>query len=226
MGRSIATIVIVASLLTGAFGYALGARHQLAPVPALAADDCQSFPETGKQACGRFLQYWRDHGGLAQQGYPITNAFNEVSAVNGQTYQVQYFERAVFEFHPENAPPYDVLLSLLGREKLQAKYPGGDPSGTTAPPPPPTAFPRTAPGGGFTLTAHQVQDNVPGSQFLKPKAGNRFFAVDTTIRNTGSAAVHVNRYYFRLRTSDGRDYTFGTAPGPDPQVGLLDLGPS
>ncbi len=27
---------------------------------------------------------------------------------------MQYFERAVFEYHPENQPPYDVLLSLLG----------------------------------------------------------------------------------------------------------------
>jgi hypothetical protein len=29
---------------------------------------------------------------------------------------VQYFERARFEYHPENQPPYDVLLGLLGRQ--------------------------------------------------------------------------------------------------------------
>ena len=29
--------------------------------------------------------------------------------------RVQYFERAVFEYHPENQPPYDVLLSQLGK---------------------------------------------------------------------------------------------------------------
>ena len=28
---------------------------------------------------------------------------------------MQYFERARFEWHPENRPPYDVLLGLLGR---------------------------------------------------------------------------------------------------------------
>jgi hypothetical protein len=34
---------------------------------------------------------------------------------------VQYFERAVFEYHPENAgTPYTVLLRLLGADELQA----------------------------------------------------------------------------------------------------------
>ena len=30
--------------------------------------------------------------------------------------QVQWFERARFELHPQNAPPYNVLLGLLGNE--------------------------------------------------------------------------------------------------------------
>jgi hypothetical protein len=29
---------------------------------------------------------------------------------------VQYFERARFEYHPENAAPYDVLLGQFGRQ--------------------------------------------------------------------------------------------------------------
>jgi TolB protein len=72
------------------------------------------IPETGKRLGGRFLQYWREHGGLAQQGYPISNEFAEVSDLDGRSYTVQYFERAVFELHPENPPPFDVLLSQLG----------------------------------------------------------------------------------------------------------------
>jgi hypothetical protein len=35
---------------------------------------------------------------------------------------VQYFERAVFEYHPENAAPYDVLLSQLGTFRYRDKY--------------------------------------------------------------------------------------------------------
>jgi hypothetical protein len=73
------------------------------------------FPETGKRLGGRFLAYWQERGGLRQQGYPVSDEFREVSAIDGVTYTVQYFERAVFELHPEQQPPYDVLLSHLGR---------------------------------------------------------------------------------------------------------------
>jgi glucose/arabinose dehydrogenase len=46
---------------------------------------------------------------------------------------VQWFERARFELHPENQPPYDVLLGLLGNE-LRGR-PAGPPP--TPPPSPP-----------------------------------------------------------------------------------------
>jgi hypothetical protein len=82
------------------------------------------FPETGKHVGGRFLEYWQKNGGLAQQGYPLSEEFTEVSDLNGKPYTVQYFERAVFEMHPENPPPYDVLLSQLGTFRYQAKYNG------------------------------------------------------------------------------------------------------
>jgi hypothetical protein len=82
----------------------------------------RQFPQTGKRLGGIFLQYWNSHGGLAQQGYPISDEFDEVSDLNGQTYKVQYFERAVFEYHPENQPPYNVLLSQLGTFRQRAKY--------------------------------------------------------------------------------------------------------
>ncbi|MEA2573058.1 MAG: hypothetical protein QOH93_356 [Chloroflexia bacterium] len=77
------------------------------------------FAETGHYVGGAFLQYWQEHGGLAQQGYPISGEFTEVSPLNGKTYTVQYFERAVFEMHPENKPPYNVLLSQLGTFRYQ-----------------------------------------------------------------------------------------------------------
>ncbi|HKP54925.1 MAG TPA: hypothetical protein VJ183_20005 [Chloroflexia bacterium] len=90
--------------------------------------DCRAFPETGMSVCGLFLTYWNEHGALAQQGLPLTVEFAEVSDTNGKTYTVQYFERAVFEKHPENKPPYDVLLSLLGNSFYRQKYPGGAPA--------------------------------------------------------------------------------------------------
>jgi hypothetical protein len=94
-----------------------------------AADECVTFSKTGHQVCGRFLDYWRTHGELAQQGLPLTDPFTEISPTNHQPYTVQYFERARFEYHPDNEPPFDVLLGLLGAEQYKVKYP-------TTPPPP------------------------------------------------------------------------------------------
>jgi hypothetical protein len=102
-------------------------------LPTQAQTGCQLFKQTGKTVCGRFLQYWQTHGGLAQQGYPLSNEFTEVSDLNGQPYTVQYFERAVFERHPENAAPYDVLLSQLGTFQFKRKYPDGEPAGSQPP---------------------------------------------------------------------------------------------
>ncbi len=97
------------------------------------AGTCQTFKETGKSVCGKFLTYWLQHGGVAQQGFPLSGEFNEISDLNGKPYTVQYFERAVFELHPENPAPFDVLLSQLGRIQLARKYPNGAPSGVLSP---------------------------------------------------------------------------------------------
>ena len=88
----------------------------------------QFFPETGHMLRGSFYGYWHNHGGLAQQGYPITEEFTELNKLNGKPYTVQYFERAILELHPENKPPYDVLLSQLGTFRYKQKYPHGAPS--------------------------------------------------------------------------------------------------
>ena len=101
----------------------------LAPHPvSRAADECLTFPETGKAVCAPFLAYWQSNGGLVQQGYPLTDAFDEVNPTDGRTYRSQYFERSRFEYHPENTPPYDVLLGLLGREQFLLRYPQGRPA--------------------------------------------------------------------------------------------------
>jgi hypothetical protein len=80
------------------------------------------YPETGKRLGGKFLDYWQTHGGLAQQGYPISDEFTERSDLDGNLYTVQYFERAVFELHPKNQPPFDVLLSQLGTFRFRDLY--------------------------------------------------------------------------------------------------------
>ncbi len=94
--------------------------------PSLGSGGGRCF-ENGLCVRGRFADYWEQHGGLRQQGLPISPEFPEISPTNGQEYRVQYFERGRFEYHPENDTPYDVLLGLLGREQFLAKYPGGQP---------------------------------------------------------------------------------------------------
>jgi hypothetical protein len=81
-----------------------------------------TFTETGKTVKGKFLHYWLLNGGLPQQGFPISEEMEEVSETDGKAYTVQYFERAVFEWHPEHARPNDVLLSQLGTFRFRGKY--------------------------------------------------------------------------------------------------------
>jgi hypothetical protein len=71
-------------------------------------------PETGHCVWGRFLDQWRKLG-VPIVGLPLSDQFAE-QGTDGKTYTVQYFERARFEYHPENQQPYDVLLGLLGRQ--------------------------------------------------------------------------------------------------------------
>ena len=104
--------------------------------------NCRTFPESGHRVCGRFLAYWNANGGLAQQGYPLSQEFVETSPLNGRPYTVQYFERAVFEMHPENQPPYDVLLSQLGTYLGTASYAQGFPAQPAKYPSTSTGTPR------------------------------------------------------------------------------------
>ena len=51
----------------------------------------QFFPETGIPVQGRFLDYWQSHGGLAQQGYPLSERDQR-----GLRHRRQDLHRAVF----------------------------------------------------------------------------------------------------------------------------------
>ncbi|MDQ3704913.1 MAG: hypothetical protein M3437_06780 [Chloroflexota bacterium] len=126
--------------------------------------DSRTFPETGHTVKGKFLKYWDEHGGLAQQGYPISGEMQEQSDTDGKTYTVQYFERAVFEAHPENQPPNDVLLSLLGVFLYKQKYDGSTraPSQTPSTAPDAVKFPETGKSvGGKFLAYWKAHGGLP-----------------------------------------------------------------
>jgi hypothetical protein len=91
-------------------------------------DGCAYFEQTGFNVCGDILTYWQSNGleldgqagktmqeSLALFGFPLTGEF-ETTMADGSTRTVQWFERARFELHPENDPPFNVLLGRLGVE--------------------------------------------------------------------------------------------------------------
>ncbi len=106
------------------FSQIYGADWQQLPGDTSATPGCQFFRETQFNLCEPFLSYWRQGGGLARFGYPITRQRQEM--IEGREFTVQYFERRRMELHPENAgTPFEILLGLLGRDVLAA---GGTPT--------------------------------------------------------------------------------------------------
>lgn len=143
----------------------------------------RTFPETGKMVRDRFLEYWETHGGIYQQGYPIADEFEEVSDTDGKTYVVQYFERAVFEYHPENKEPYDVLLQLLGVETYKQKYGSA-------------GAPNQVPNRGGMSVA--FAGNYVGGQFLE------FWSRSGGIAQLG---FPISNEFREVSALDGKEYT-------------------
>lgn len=97
-----------------------------APLPANTTSTADStyFPQTGHSVGFGFRAYFMSHGldigdpgismreSVALFGYPISQEFTDPAT----GYSVQYFQRAVFEYHPNNSPQYQVLLQRLGAD--------------------------------------------------------------------------------------------------------------
>jgi hypothetical protein len=117
------------------------------------------FAATGHAIAPEFWSYWSSHGlefdsrrgtgfdeSLALFGMPLSEAQVETSPTDGKPYLTQWFERARFELHPENAgTPHEVLLGLLGRELAGP---------TIAASPPPEA--NLQPGGFIQVAGSQL----------------------------------------------------------------------
>jgi hypothetical protein len=87
------------------------------PRPTVAKEQC--FIDTAPYCfVGTFSSFWASNGALPVFGYPISIAQFQVGT-DQKTYLTQWAERNRFEFHPENAgTSYEVLLGLLGKERL------------------------------------------------------------------------------------------------------------
>lgn len=88
---------------------------------------CQFFDTTRHAVCEPFLAYWHNHGildtrldafqrSLALFGFPLTEPAMETNS-SGDRVLTQWFERARFEYHPNNPPGFQVLLGRLGADE-------------------------------------------------------------------------------------------------------------
>lgn len=189
-------------------------------------DGCRWFAETGHAICGEFLQAWRASGlefdgrrgtseaeSLALFGLPLSDARTETIA--GSAYTVQWFERARFELHLENQPPYRVLLGLLGSEigaPLQQ------------------LFAQVGSGEVFTFVNQPgtFETMVSGSPECR-RSGQRGLRVTYSFSGAGNGGWGVSWHNAPGARFDGAPYdtlTFwvrGTAPSGF-QIGLRDAG--
>ncbi len=66
------------------------------------------FPETGHSIQFGFRDHWEKWGGIRIFGFPMSTEFVE------NDFTVQYFERAIFEYHPDHSPEWRILQPLIG----------------------------------------------------------------------------------------------------------------
>lgn len=93
-----------------------------------------------------FLNFWETHGGTRILGLPVSAAFRDDRGLI-----VQFYERAVLEWHPEQRPEFQVLLTLLGAEQL------GNRPQRSAPAVPCAGECRTFPDTGHSLRGNFLQ---------------------------------------------------------------------
>jgi hypothetical protein len=147
------------------------------------------FAETGHAVTHEpFYQYWSTHGlqdptlspyqrSLALFGFPLTEAAMATNS-SGDTVLMQWFERARFEYHPEQPPEFQVLLGLLGTEWRGA------------PPAPQRTITIESPGPGAMVASSPLV--VSGRTSYFPHEGSllyRITADDGTILGQGSFQV-------------------------------------
>ncbi len=166
------------------------------------------FPQTGHYLSYGFLDYWQANGGISIFGYPITEELSR----NGLT--VQYFERAVFEYHADAPAGWQVQLERVGAEQTATRMnePAFKPIVATSNSST-TFFPQT----GHTL-AFGFRD------YWQQFGGLRIFGYpisqEFSEKNLDDGKVYTVQYFERAR------FEYHPANPPDYQVQLGLLGSS
>ena len=158
---------------------------------------CDFFAATGHQICNHFLNYWESNGALPIFGYPLSEPFTE----NG--YIVQYFERARFEWHPENAgTPYEVLLGQLGRDAANSSQVNqqAKPASSTTPNYAPELFTTGPLAVDLPVTFHAQQD----PDWCDPADVQMWLDLNgTALPGSSDSEIQGNIWNYEIANNDG-----------------------
>ncbi len=135
-----------------------------------------------------FLAFWKTNGNLEILGLPVSQPF-----VDDRGLIVQFYERAILEWHPENEAKYQVLLTRLGADLL-----GNRPERTAAVKP--------CPVGAADCTVVDTTNHSLRGVFLKYWQSNGGLAVfgfplteEFTERNAADGKDYIVQYFERNR---------------------------
>jgi hypothetical protein len=172
---------------------------------------CRVFAETGHAVCGAILKAWRANGlqidgkkavseaeSLALFGMPLSGLMTETLS-DGKEYQVQWFERARFELHPENAAPYDVLLGLLGSEVQPLQRDTIYDVKTIGPLI--TLYPLSSKTFDIQLKSARFEGKV-SNDGTSPSPGNVFVIAEFSFYNRGPSNISLQNYAFEVMYED------------------------
>lgn len=157
----------------------LGTRAFAPSEPIPNSDDRRYIPETGHIIQYGFKDIWESRGGANIFGFPLSDEVDEQLS-DGQTYTVQYFERARFEYRPTLPPGERVVISDLGRilapQELTAPLPPDNPppgpitiEPAPEPPPPPAPAPEPPPPPAPAPMPTPTPEPAPEPTLVRPE---------------------------------------------------------
>ncbi|MEA2574188.1 MAG: spore germination protein [Chloroflexia bacterium] len=82
----------------------------------VSTDDNIYFGPTKHSTSGPFLEYWRAHGRIDGMGYPVSESYSPSDGL-----EIQWFERARFEWHRDFPESRRIVLANIGTELLQKR---------------------------------------------------------------------------------------------------------
>lgn len=204
-------------VLLGRLGAELLSGGGAPPTAGGPSNGCVWFPETQHNVCNKaFQDYWRLNGlelddypgkvyqeSLALFGLPLSEDYDYVTP-SGETVIAQWFERARFEYHPNNPARFRVLLGRLGAE-ARPNWTQGPYVPTAPTPAPPTGqldisiFLISTGGGsvGCGDSVVAVPRKIPATNQVLAAALNDLFSLKT--QGYGESGLYNALYQSDLR---------------------------